>query len=75
MKIGPEAMQLMTETYRNKALDTFIRGLRGDLPRLLGTREPTDLPQALHLCLKLENQNYRTQQINKNTPPHNPRRN
>lgn len=57
---GKEALSLLTETYRGKALDTFIRGLNGDLPRLLGMREPADLPQALHLCLKLENQKFRT---------------
>lgn len=57
---GNEALNLLTQTYRGKALDTFIRGLNGDLPRLLGMREPADLPQALHLCLKLENQKFRT---------------
>lgn len=61
MDITPESTKLLTQTYRDKALDTFIRGLRGDLPRLLGIREPADLPQALHLCLKLENQNFRSQ--------------
>lgn len=60
MDVGTEAMHLLTRTYRDKALDTFIRGLKGDLPRLLGMREPVDLPQALHLCLKLENQNFRS---------------
>lgn len=61
MEIPREAATLLTANYRDKALDTFIRGLKGDLPRLLGMKEPADLPQALHLCLKLENQNYRTQ--------------
>lgn len=55
-----ESLNLLTKSYRDKALDTFIRGLNGDLPRLLGIREPADLPQALHLCLKLENQIFRT---------------
>lgn len=64
LDIGRESMDLLTQTYRDKALDTFIRGLRGDLPRLLGIREPTDLPQALQLCLKLENQQYRAQYAN-----------
>lgn len=54
-----ESLYLLTKTYREKALDTFIRGLNGDLPKLLGIREPADLPQALHLCLKLENQTFR----------------
>ncbi len=60
MDVSAESMHLLTQTYRDKALDTFIRGLKGDLPRLLGMREPVDLPQALHLCLKLENQNFRS---------------
>ncbi|CAD7001417.1 unnamed protein product, partial [Ceratitis capitata] len=41
-------------------------------------REPNDLPQALDLCIKMENQNYRTQQSNiafRNGPPSLPRRN
>lgn len=78
MKIGTEALQLLTKTYRDKALDTFVRGLRGDLSKLLGMREPTDLPQALNLCLKMENQNYRTYHANnsqKSVPPSLPKRN
>lgn len=53
------ALTAMTNAYRDKALDTFVRGLRGDLPRLLSIREPTSLPQALHMCLKLENMTFR----------------
>lgn len=68
MTIGREAMDTLIQTYRDKALDTFIRGLRGDLSKLLCIREPTTLPQALHLCLKLQNQNFRTEHAhNKNT--------
>ena len=62
MELGRESERLMTKLYRDKALDTFIRGLRGDLSRLLGMKEPSDLPSALHLCLKLENQSYRSNQ-------------
>lgn len=54
-----ETLSAMTNTYREKALDTFIRGLNGDLSRLLSIREPTSLPQALHICLKLDNMTYR----------------
>lgn len=64
MDVGPESLSLLTRTYRDKALDTFVRGLNGDLPRLLGIREPTDLPQALNLCLKLENQTFRATHAN-----------
>ncbi len=54
-------------------LDTFIRGLSGDITRLLGIRKPKSLPEALHLCLKLENQSFRAQYpIIKNTIYHHP---
>lgn len=59
MDISTESMNVMVQTYRDKALDTFIRGLKGDLPRLLAMKEPEDLPQALHLCLKIQNMDYR----------------
>lgn len=58
--MSQESLNNMTQAYRGKALDTFVRGLNGDLPRLLSIKEPADLPQALHLCLKLENVNFRT---------------
>lgn len=64
MEVSQESIRLLTETYRIKALDTFVRGLNGDLPRLLGMREPKDLPEALHLCLKLENQKFRSTHAN-----------
>lgn len=69
MDVTNESITLLAQTYRDKALDTFVRGLKGDLPRLLGIREPSDLPQALHLCLKLENQSYRTQYANSHQGP------
>lgn len=59
-EMSQESLNNMTQAYRDKALDTFVRGLRGDLPRLLSIKEPADLPQALHLCLKLENVDFRT---------------
>lgn len=64
LEVSTESLQILTQTYRDKALDTFIRGLNGDLPKLLGIKEPADLPQALHLCLKLQNQNFRTNYAN-----------
>ncbi|XP_075151143.1 uncharacterized protein LOC142225255 [Haematobia irritans] len=77
MTIGKEAMDILIQTYRDKALDTFIRGLRGDLAKLLCIREPTTLPQALHLCLKMQNQNFRTEHAyGKNTKlPQHPKTN
>lgn len=67
MEITDESMNNLIQTYRDKALDTFVRGLRGDLPRLLSIKEPTDLPQALHLCMKLQNVDFRVQYANSNT--------
>ncbi|CAD7091700.1 unnamed protein product [Hermetia illucens] len=61
MVMGPESLQNMTQSYRSKALDTFVRALNGDLPTLLSISRPTDLPQAFQLCQKLQNVNYRTQ--------------
>lgn len=74
LEAGAESRKLLVDTYRNKALDTFVRGLNGDLPRLLGIREPADLPEALQLCLKLENQTYRANIANRHNyrkPPGN----
>ena len=46
MEINEEAMQVLTNTYRDKALDTVIRGLSGDLSKIpLGMKEPIDLPE------------------------------
>lgn len=64
LELGEESLSAMTVAYRGKALDTFIRGLNGNLPSLLSVREPTSLPQALHLCLKLNNMNYRANHAN-----------
>lgn len=75
MDSSQEILNAMTQSYRSKALDTFIRGLNGDLPRLLSVKEPVDLPQALHLCMKVENMEYRSQYAHnansnrKNLPP------
>lgn len=66
MDIGREARDLLAQTYRDKALDVFIRGLKGNLSIHLGMKEPKDLPQALHLCLKMENQFVRSQFVNSN---------
>lgn len=55
LEIGEESLGILTKTYREKALDTFIRGLNGNLPSLVSVTSPTSLPQALHTCLKLGN--------------------
>ncbi|GBO99949.1 Retrovirus-related Gag polyprotein from transposon HMS-Beagle [Eumeta japonica] len=69
MEASNESIKLLTQTYREKALDTFVRGLRGDLPRLLGVREPKDLPHALYLCQKLDNQTDRNSLSGRNQRP------
>lgn len=66
MDVSREALDLLAQTYRDKALDVFIRGLKGNMSLHLGMKEPKDLPQALHLCLKMENQFVRTQFVNSN---------
>jgi len=60
MDLGEEAHRLLKKMYRDKALDTFVCGLRGDLARILGAQAPPDLPSALNICLKMENQKYRS---------------
>lgn len=52
MKMGRESLRNMRQCYEDKLLDTFVRGLNGDLP------------QALHFCLKLQNIDYKTQHAN-----------
>lgn len=61
IEMSQESLNNMTQSYREKALDTFVRGLKGDLPRLLSIKEPVDLPMALHHCLKLQNVDFRVQ--------------
>lgn len=46
MDLPDESLKLFTQSYRDKALYTFVRGLNGDLSRLLGMKEPADLSQA-----------------------------
>jgi len=58
--MSQESEHFVIKIYREKALDTFIRGLRVELPRLLAIKEPADLTSALHYCLKLENPTYRS---------------
>lgn len=61
LELGEDAMVAMTYSYRNRALDTFERGLNGDLSRLLSVSEPKSLPEALQMCLKLDNMHFRWQ--------------
>lgn len=47
-----ESMNIITQSYCDKAFDTFVRGLKGDLPGLLSIRDPADLPQAPHSIMR-----------------------
>lgn len=64
MDLGRESLNLLAHTYRDKSLDTFIRGLKGKMSIHLGRKEPTDFPHLLQLCLKMENQFTRAQFTN-----------
>lgn len=55
MDMSLEATNVLVHAYREKAIDMFIKGLEGNLPKLLSMREPADLSQTLRLCLKMEN--------------------
>lgn len=46
LEASNEWLILLTKSYRKNALDTFIRGLDGDLLQLFGMREPMDSPQT-----------------------------
>jgi len=37
---SPDSIRALTNSYRGKALYTFVRGRNGDLPRLLAVKEP-----------------------------------
>lgn len=58
------ALNILTKTFRGKAFNMFIRGLNGDMPRLLATRDAKDLPLALSPCQKLDNQIFKTNYAN-----------
>lgn len=60
-----ETMIVLTEMYRNRALDVFVRGLSGEVSRMLCIQRPTTLPEAYASCLEIQNLNFR------NLPIHN----
>jgi len=53
----PEITSILLESYRDRALDVFIRSLREDISKLLIIREPKTLPEAYAICLELQNVN------------------
>lgn len=64
-----ETVGALIETYRNKALDVFIRGLDGGLSTLLLVQKPSTLPEAYKACLTLQNMTIRSQSIHTVNPP------
>ncbi|XP_044573749.1 uncharacterized protein LOC123257850 [Drosophila ananassae] len=52
---APNVASALTEMYRDKALDVFVRGLNGDASKLLIIRGPKNLPEAYSFCLELQN--------------------
>lgn len=59
LDLDESSLFAMPRSYRDKALNTFVRGLKRDLPMLLSSKETASLSQALHICLKLDNTSYR----------------
>lgn len=60
-----DTINVLIETYRNRTLDVFIRGLNGDLSRMLIIQKPQTLPEAYASCLEIQNLNFRNFTIHK----------
>lgn len=58
-----EVVDALIETYRNRALDVFVRGLKGDLSRMIIVQKPKTLPEAYTACLDIQNLNFRSYPI------------
>lgn len=54
-----ETVNALVDSYRNRALDIFIRGVNGDLSRTLIIQKPQNLPEAYASCLEIQNLNFR----------------
>lgn len=54
-----ETVRVLIDTYRNRALDVFIRGLNGDLSKMLLVQRPKTLSEAYSRCLEIQNTNLR----------------
>ena len=55
----PDTMNVLSEMYRNRALDVFVRGLSSDISRMLTIQRPANLPEAYSSCLEFQNLNFR----------------
>lgn len=54
---------VLLETCRNRALDVFIRGLNGELSRILVIQRPKNLLEAYRSCLETQIINLRNYSI------------
>lgn len=55
----PEASRAMLENFNDKAIDSFMRGLDGDLGKFLKNYRPESLAQAFSYCISFQNIEYR----------------
>lgn len=54
-----ETVEALISCYRNRALDVFIRGINGDVSRMLTIQKPRTLPEAYTSCLEFQNLHFR----------------
>lgn len=55
----PEASAAMIDMYNKKAIDSFVRGLDGDVGKFLKNYEPDSLAVAYSYCISFQNTEYR----------------
>lgn len=65
-----ETVKALVGTYRNRALDIFIRGLKQDLSGMIIIQRPRTLPEAYSACLELQNLTMRNNIIYAKTKSH-----
>lgn len=63
-----ETADALVGTYRDRALDVFVRGLSGDMSRLLMIQKPKSLPEAYTACLDMQNINWRSSSVHVRAP-------
>lgn len=58
-----ETIEALISCYRNRALDVFVRGVSGNISRMLAIQKPRTLPEAYTSCLEFQNLNFRNTSI------------
>lgn len=66
-----ETVEALISSHRNRALDVFIRGINGDISKMLAIQKPATLPEAYTSCLEFQNMNYRNTSIHPRNNRHN----